>query len=244
MTDDTLEEIELKNGTTAPKALIATTTLALDDLLRTNMLTVIELIEKAKNKNYKMFGNSELVVKTTSLMEDGQIHESVKNIILSSFTGERFNLKRVFPLKEKLPSTINIGDKVKTTVFHNERYKFGFTGIVDDKRNAVISVMGHVYRGIGKSDKEYLADIVSADLEVIPHNENPGEIYKQHVDNTCVECNYFNREGNSIQIVKDFESGNMHKQPCNAPHGYLTQNYPDCCIGICHVLTDDMRKKL
>lgn len=244
MTDDTLEEIELKNGTTAPKALIVTTTLALDDLLRTNMLTVIELIEKAKNKNYKMFGNSELVVETTSLMEDGQIHESVKNIILSSFTGERFNLKRVFPLKEKLPSTINIGDKVKTTVFHNERYKFGFTGIVDDKRNAVISVMGHVYRGIGKSDKEYLADIVSSDLEVIPHNENPGEIYKQNNGDSCYKCDYYNRNGNNRQVIVNPDTGDMHTQSCNAPFGYLTQNYPNCCIGSVHILSCDMRKKL
>lgn len=247
MTDDTLEEIELKNGTTAPKALIVTTTLALDSLLSVNPMAFYEFHEKCKDDSHEIFGALENTIEACGLMQDGKIHDSVKNIALCSFEGEELELSLVSPLaslKEKLPNTINIGDKVKTTVFHSERYKFGFTGIVDDKRNAVISVMGHIYRGIGKSDKEYLTEIVSADLEMIPHNENPGEIYKQNNGDSCHKCDYYNRNGNNRQVIVNPDTGDMHTQSCNAPYGYLTQNYPDCCIGICHVLTDDMRKKL
>ena len=98
MSNDTLEELELKNGTRAPKALIITTTLAINSLLSANpmaFLWISRKMQKWVSRNIWYFENT---IESYGLMQDGKIHNSVKNIALCSFQGEGLELSFVSPL--------------------------------------------------------------------------------------------------------------------------------------------------
>ena len=91
--------LKLKNGSEEEESLIAVTMMSLDNLVQTYPIVAYELVEICRNPAHKPFGNSGDRLQELGLMQNGIVHESVKNIVLSAFEGEGFDIKLTYPLK-------------------------------------------------------------------------------------------------------------------------------------------------
>ena len=81
--------MKLRNGTEENKGLVVGTTLIIKSMLEKEYeypMTFWELVRKCKDPNYEIFGGvNKLAIINTGLMgSDGYIHQSIKNIVLSS----------------------------------------------------------------------------------------------------------------------------------------------------------------
>ena len=83
------ETVTLKNGASEVKGLVTVTMLMLHDLLQDKPIVFYELVMKARDPNHKFFGCSGDNLKAVSLVQgNGQIHDSIRNIVLSAVKGE------------------------------------------------------------------------------------------------------------------------------------------------------------
>jgi hypothetical protein len=87
---DSMEEVTLKNGSKEADVLVAATMVTLRDLINKKPIIFYELVMKCrKGDDHKFFGNSEKDLKALSLVENnGSIHNSIRNVVLSAVTGE------------------------------------------------------------------------------------------------------------------------------------------------------------
>ena len=98
-TADPIEPIILRTGREVPRILVSTTTMALDALLAdpTGAVACIELLERARDPEHEMFGNTGETLTWYGLLHGGQIHDAIRDIVLASFKGESFAAVRVSP---------------------------------------------------------------------------------------------------------------------------------------------------
>ncbi len=90
-----MEELRLKNGSVEPLAIVIATMASLDGLLKNNVTAFYDLVMICRTANrphqlnrYQPLGNNGQVLRNLSLMEaDGNIHTSIKNIVLSAVSG-------------------------------------------------------------------------------------------------------------------------------------------------------------
>ncbi len=84
-----LKTVTLKNGAIEVRPLVAVTMLALDRLVRENPIAFYELVMKARDRKHEFFGNTASDLRALSLVqENGDLHDSIRNIVLSSTEGE------------------------------------------------------------------------------------------------------------------------------------------------------------
>lgn len=93
-----METVKLKNGTEEVEVLVQTTMIALENVVNTNPIAAYELVELCKDASHKPFGNAGDILEDLSLVNNGQVHTSIKNIVLSAFEGEGFDLHLTFPV--------------------------------------------------------------------------------------------------------------------------------------------------
>ena len=93
--------LKLKNGSEEEKDLIAVTMSSLENLVQTYPIVAYELVEVCRNPAHKLFGNSGNRLQELGLMQNGIVHDRLKNIVLSAFEGEGLNLKLTFPVKSE-----------------------------------------------------------------------------------------------------------------------------------------------
>lgn len=93
-----METVKLKNGTDEAKVLVQTTMNALENLVDTNPIAACELVEMCKDASHKPFGNACDILEDLSLVNNGQVHTSIKNIVVSAFEGEGFDMRLTFPI--------------------------------------------------------------------------------------------------------------------------------------------------
>jgi hypothetical protein len=102
----TTGEVRLRNGKTAPKVLIGTTSIALRTLLTEQPIAIYELVMACRDKSHVMFGNNGDAAHRLGLVEhlnsDGTavIHDCVRDIILSAVTGDGLDMELHSPVAE------------------------------------------------------------------------------------------------------------------------------------------------
>lgn len=88
-----MDTIKLKNGSEEAHVLVVTTMMSVKTLLTTHPMAVCDLVAKCKDKDYPYFGNNQKTLQDLCLcQEDGSIHGSIRNIVLSGSTGDGLDL--------------------------------------------------------------------------------------------------------------------------------------------------------
>lgn len=97
---DSIETVQLANGKVEAKPLVLVTMLSLESLLESNPIAFHELTMKCRDDEHTFFGNTEEVLKQSALVqEDGKIHQSIKNIVVSAVKGEDLDMMLGSPLR-------------------------------------------------------------------------------------------------------------------------------------------------
>ena len=95
-----MEIVTLKNGAEEPKPLVLATMVSLENLVQTNPIVAYELVEVCKNPDHELFGNAGEILTKLALIENGYVHDSIRNIVLSAFEGEGFEMRLTFPVSK------------------------------------------------------------------------------------------------------------------------------------------------
>ena len=96
-----METVKLKNGSEEAKSLIISTMLSLDKLLGAWPIAFYDLVMRCHDRDYEWFGNNRQVCIDLSFARpDGNIHDSIKNIILSAVVGDDLDMRLVSPVAE------------------------------------------------------------------------------------------------------------------------------------------------
>jgi hypothetical protein len=79
-----IETVRLKNGAEEAKALVVTIQMAIQGLLRKQPIAFYDMVLLCRDETYKPFGiNGQVLADAGLLQQDGSVHGSIKNIILS-----------------------------------------------------------------------------------------------------------------------------------------------------------------
>lgn len=95
-----MDVVELKNGTIEAEATVKAVSLSVRHLLAEKPIVFYELVMKCKDRDHKLFGDAEKDLEALSLIQNGVIHESIKNVVLFSVEGEGFDMTLVDPIKQ------------------------------------------------------------------------------------------------------------------------------------------------
>lgn len=85
----------LKNGAEEALSLVAVTQMIVNRMMEgfPGVIDLYELVQKCRDSNHRLFGNSEANLKAEGLIEpSGRIHDSTRNIILSMVSGEGLDM--------------------------------------------------------------------------------------------------------------------------------------------------------
>lgn len=81
--------MKLKNGTEEDKALVAATMLTARLLLDSNPMAFHDAVMIARDPKYRPFGNlGKTLAGARILQDDGAMHASIRNVLLSAVTGD------------------------------------------------------------------------------------------------------------------------------------------------------------
>lgn len=92
-----MELIALKNGSSEPSPLVASTLLSLRSMMLQEPIAFYEAVQIARNPSHVPFGNAAEKIDAYGLLQGGRMHESVRNIIQAAVEGDDFTLKLVRP---------------------------------------------------------------------------------------------------------------------------------------------------
>lgn len=96
---ESIKLVKLKNGSEEPITLVNLVFRVLENLLNNEVMVFIELVCKCRNPQHKLLVG-EKRLQELSLMENGIIHNSIRNIVLSSIEGEGLGLCLISPVAE------------------------------------------------------------------------------------------------------------------------------------------------
>jgi len=97
-----METVELKNGSTEMRMLVAGTYMTLkamfDDIQ--GVTAFYELVQTCINPEHEIFSDvqKQYLIDKALMKSDGQVHGSIKNIVLSATVGEGVDLSLVSPI--------------------------------------------------------------------------------------------------------------------------------------------------
>jgi hypothetical protein len=94
-----METVTLKNGSTEALPLVQTAIMSITSLWDSDPIAAFELVEVARNPEHRPFGITGKKLKNLGLLEseNGGMHQSLRNIILSAAQGEGLKLWLVDP---------------------------------------------------------------------------------------------------------------------------------------------------
>lgn len=96
-----MDVVKLKNGAEEVEPLVKVTMMVLRDLWTKDVITAYELVMCCRDRDHQPFGNTEQKLRDRSLYP---IHDSIRNIVLSSVTGDLLEMQLGSPVAEKEPS--------------------------------------------------------------------------------------------------------------------------------------------
>lgn len=96
---ETIEIVKLKNGSEEALPIVRVTMFSIRSLLQENPIAFCELVMKARDDNHQLFGNTAEVLQQWALLDSRrELHESIRNVILSAVEGEGLNMELTNPV--------------------------------------------------------------------------------------------------------------------------------------------------
>ncbi len=99
--DSSFNMVKLKNGSEVAEPIVITTMMNLKLLMNKNPIAFYELVEKCRNSEHEMFGNTREVVEGLALMNNGTCHETTRDIVLSAVHGEDLGMTLGSPVEKR-----------------------------------------------------------------------------------------------------------------------------------------------
>jgi hypothetical protein len=98
-----MKTVELKNGSIETKAATIAVYMRIEELYKTDPLLFYELVSICRDAKHQIFNDLMIgELKRLSLLQnDGHIHESIRNIVLSSVIGEDLEMVLTNPIVER-----------------------------------------------------------------------------------------------------------------------------------------------
>lgn len=94
-----MKELKLKNGGIELDVCIAAMTMSMETLLAEKPIAFYDLVMKARDDKYELFGNSPDILKSAALLEqDGSMRSDTRNIVMSSVEGDEGEMHMVDPI--------------------------------------------------------------------------------------------------------------------------------------------------
>lgn len=91
--------VALRNGTQEAKPLVAVLAMVLPDLMKENPIAFVELVALCRDPSHQLFGNTGEVLRARQLIDtEGKVHDSCRNIILSSVEDDSLDMMLVSPI--------------------------------------------------------------------------------------------------------------------------------------------------
>ncbi len=113
------QTVILKNGSEAQESLVKTIMISLESLLNSNMIAFYELVQKCRDENHKMFGNTMTTIEKFNLAARGLVHQTVKDVVLSAVKGKELQMFLGDPIKDPIKDPIvdlnNLNSEVPDT---------------------------------------------------------------------------------------------------------------------------------
>ena len=102
-----METIKLRNGAEEAKPLVAVTMMHLETLMNERPLALYDLVMRCRDTNYEFFGTNGDYLKSLNLVgQDGSIHGSIRNIILSAIDGDGIDMVLRSPVQNNRASNV------------------------------------------------------------------------------------------------------------------------------------------
>jgi|SRR5579863_8194237 len=91
--EEALAPLLLKNGSQEPKAVVAVTMMGLRDLIQKYPIAFYELVMVSRDPSHRIFGNNAQILSKFNLArEDGHVHNSIRNVVISAVEGENIDM--------------------------------------------------------------------------------------------------------------------------------------------------------
>jgi len=88
-----METVRLKNGTEEDKPSVVMTMMSLEHVMDERPLALYDLAMMCRDRNYEPFGSNGSYLKDLNLVDqDGSIHNSIRNIVLSAISGDGLDI--------------------------------------------------------------------------------------------------------------------------------------------------------
>lgn len=95
-----MQPVELKNGASEAEDVVGVAIMSIERLMRTNPIAFYELVMKCRVPAHQFFGNTRQVLMDFALVSlNGDVHDSLRNVVLSSVSGDGLNMKLGSPFK-------------------------------------------------------------------------------------------------------------------------------------------------
>jgi len=100
-----MEFVKLKNGSEEPVPVVGATMMSLENLLHTYPGHFYELVMKCRDRSYKLLSDSQKVLRALGLIqnesigyEEGSVHSSIRNVVLSAVEGDGIDMVLGWPV--------------------------------------------------------------------------------------------------------------------------------------------------
>lgn len=100
-----MNTVTLKNGAQEIEATVNVVMLNLRALFETETFAFCDLVEKVRDSSFTIPDASAKTLSDYSIVQDGLMHSSVRNIVLSAVEGEGIEMRLVSPIREKEQTT-------------------------------------------------------------------------------------------------------------------------------------------
>ena len=95
-----METVRLKNKTEEVEGLVAITMMTLGRLIEESPIVFYELVMKCRDRGHVFWGDAAKVLRDYNLIEyDGDVHQSLRNIVTSAVVGDGLDMRLVSPLE-------------------------------------------------------------------------------------------------------------------------------------------------
>lgn len=92
--------VTLKNGSTEPLSAVVVLTTILEDLFTNKPTVAYELVMICRDRTHTIWGSIAGQLRDLALLQaDGRVHDSIRNIVLSSVEGDGMRMTLVNPIK-------------------------------------------------------------------------------------------------------------------------------------------------
>jgi len=92
--------MKLKNGSEELDGLVGVTMMSIRKLTETHPIAFYELVMLARDPKHKLFGNTSQILSNLALVTNGQVHDSIRNIVLSAVEGSGMDMTLGSPVEK------------------------------------------------------------------------------------------------------------------------------------------------